>query len=216
MQIQGSPELNVCPLFWAYAKLSTFQLRKQVETQDVVMPGDEASRVKRAHIVCISLTITLIITNLPVLISTSVYGKEINFGGFKICMPKNRNQLFLAFSLIYSFLPTMILIILSVVIVKQIKTLANRIRPESRVMSVMNRQRKTVLFMLISVVVSFLILTTPLNLYYMTTKPTGDNIFSIAACSVNVISLLNNAINFLLYCYTAKSFREQFYKVIAW
>ena len=166
-----------------------------------------------ARRMCWTVVVVLLILNAPVLVSSGfIYGVKPNQ---RFCrVPDVLQQSILSiFASIYCFIPGSIILIVSLMIIHRIKKIAVAIVPATTASLNIAKKSRNVTFMLMAIVLAFLVLTLPLNLYLML-QSTDLAPTSMAMCVVQVLGLLNHAVNFPLYCLSSVLFRREFRQLL--
>ncbi|GAB1608378.1 sex peptide receptor-like [Argonauta hians] len=169
-------------------------------------------------IVCAPNTATLEITSITES-NTTIWRVDFRENNEAEIILKKMNFWVQAF--ILKLLPSLLLTILSILLVKTMQDVEVRrkrlLSRSGRTDDESSRERKTnrTTKMLLTVVVLFLVTETPHGIFILigSFNPPFQEYYMYLGDTLDILTLINNGINFVLYCTMSKQFRETFIRI---
>ena len=217
---------RIRPDFWVYCKLRYFLVHTFMRYSSSILAimsvekfvalfyplyAKRICNIKKAKMVCLTVALTLFLINLILIIFTKISKTHLSLGE---CRFDHYSSLLMSYFdfVFYSFGPFVVMSVANVLIIFKLSILKFRSKNQSNLPLNQGLSKSALrgALMLVSVSLAFIILTTPVCLFYFDLIPSSKSIETV----VFVMATLNHSINGFLYCLFGSKFRKELFKLI--
>ena len=224
--IEQVTKLKINPSFWTDCKLYSFLIHFFTHCSSAILAimsvekfvalfyplhSKRMCNIKVAKLVCLTAAFLFIVVNFYLIMVAKV---SKNHTGFEKCTFGHYGSLVMSYFdfTFYSFGPFVVMCVANIFIVSKLLILKYRGHNQTNqlVNQSVNKSALRGAVMLVSVSLTFIILTTPISLFFFKLIPSSNMIETI----VFIVATLNHSINGFLYCLFGSKFRKELIKLV--